>query len=461
MSGESLFFVTLAFGAIAIMIGVGLANRAEGRRIEAGPTPPAAKVRHESPPRGERPRKAPRDGTGKPVAALSAPPRPFRIVFGAPDTLDVTIERCPFEFVGRLVEIPAHVDLTARLSSLLQYAPRLDAARDGTAAQDLYLLTLSPTAAQGLGSGTYDLAPAAEAGFQFFVTDEDGVVACDTLPADASLRPRGLELAFWQILFLMVGQPHLASADKRLKRLAHEVAEIRPFLDGRRWSRFSDRVVALEQVLTALHPYARNRPRSADDVVALRGQLESVERETQADHEAIRAEIVALVRGALGAGLVGFLGPDNDVTTAANRADRCALPLRQRNLAFMVRGVAAQLLACLPGQQELAQRFVGRIVDEAVRESRLADSGNAFLRLIDKKIENEARARLNAADHERLQGRVQAARRSLSEQRGALIEALEDLDHALEAQLEAQQNALVLVAQLDRGGRVRRLYRPS
>jgi hypothetical protein len=56
---------------------------------------------------------------------------------------------------------------------------------------------------------------------------------------------------------------------------------------------------------------------------------------------------------------------------------------------------------------------------------------------------------------------VQAARRSLSEQRGALIEALEDLDHVLEAQLKAQQSALVLVAQLDRGGRVRQLYRPS
>ena len=461
MSGETLFFAALAGGAIAIIIGIALANRSEGRRIEAAPTRPAAKARHESPPRRERPRKAARDGTGEPVAALSAPPRPFKIVFGAPDARDVTIERCPSEFVGRLVEIPAHVDLTSRLSPLLQYAHTLDAAHDGTAVQDLYLLTLSPTAAQGLGSGTYDFAPAAEAGFQVFVTDQDGVVGWDTLTTDASLRPRGLELAFWQVLSLMVGQPHLVSADKRLKRLAHEVAEIRPFLDGRRWSRFSDRVVALEQVLAALHPYARNRPRSADDVVALRGQLASVERETLADLEAIRAEIVALVRGSLSEGRVDFLGPDNDVTAAAERADRCAVPLRQRNLAFMVRGVAAQLLACLPGHQELAHRCVGRIVDEAVREARLADSGNAFLRLIDKKIENEARAKLNAEDHDRLLGRVQAARRSLSEQRGALIEALEDLDHVLEAQLEAQQNALVLVAQLDRGGRVRQLYRPS
>jgi hypothetical protein len=460
MSGETLFFVTLVCGAIAIAVGVALASRSEGRRLEAAPARPVDKARHESAPRRETPRKA-RDESRRPAAALRAPPSPFRIVLGDPGARDVAIERCPAEFAGRLVEIPAHADLTSRLSPLLQYAPTLTATPEGTAGQDLYLMTLSPTAAQGLGSGTYDLARAAEAGFQVFVMDEDGVVGQSTLTTDASLQPGSLALAFWQIFSIMVGQPHLASADKRLKHLAREVAEIRPFLERERWSRLSDRVVALERVLAALHPFARNRPRSTDDVVAVRGQLESMERETQADLDAIRAEIVALVRGALGAGLIDFLGPDNDVTAAAEQVERFAVPLRQRNLAFLTRGVAAQLLACLPGCQELAQRWVGQIADDAVRESRLADAGNAFLQLIDKKIENEARAKLNVEDRERLKGRVHAARRSVSEQRGALLQALEDLHDVLEAQSEAQQRALVLVARLDRAGRVRQLYRPA
>jgi hypothetical protein len=461
MSGETLFLVALVCGAIAISVGVALANRSERRRLDAALVRPGAKALVEPAPRRERPRKVPRVEPRGPVAALRAPPRPFRIVFGDPGTRDVAMERCPPEFAGRLVEIPAHVDLTSRLSPLLQHAPTLAEAPASATGHDLYLMTLSPTAAQGLGAGTYDFAPAAEAGFQIFFMDEDGVVARDTLTTDASLQPRSIARAFWQVFSIIVGKPHLASADKCLKRLAHEVAEIRPFLEEGRWSRLADRVAALERVLATLHPFALNRPQSTDDVAAIRAQLEKVEREAQADLGAIRAEIVGVVRGALGTSLIDFLGPDNDVTAAAERVERFAVPLRQRNLEILARCVAAQLLACLPGHQGFAQRWVGQIADDAVRESRLTDAGNAFLQLIDKKIDAEARARLNVEDHERLTYRVHAASRSVSERRGALIEALEDLQNVLDAQLEDQQRALVLVAQLDRTGRVRKLYRPA
>jgi hypothetical protein len=415
--------------------------------------------RQKSAPHPERRPRPARGGPRRPMAALRSPPRPFKIGLGEPRALDVAIERCPPQFEGHLVEIPAHADLTARLSTLLHHAPTL--APIPAAGQDLYLLTFSPTVAQGLVAGTYDLGSVTEGGFRVFAVDEDGIVGQHTFAADAALQPAGLTAALWQILSIVVGQRHLASADKRLKRLAHEVAEIRPFLERARWSRLAGRVASLEQLLATLHPFARSRPRSRDEVAAIRSQLESMERETLEDLHAIRGEIVALVRDALGPARIEFLGPDRDLSAAAQRVEQFAVPLRHRNLAFLTRSVAAQLVACLPGCQGLGHRWVGQIADDAVRESRLSDAGNAFLKLIDKRIEHEARAKLNIEDHERLRARVDAALRSVSEQRGELLEALEDLHDVLEAQLQEQNRAMVLVARLDRTGRVRQLYLPA
>jgi hypothetical protein len=463
MSFDTLsIFVMLVCGAIAIAVGVALANRSERKRMEGAFARFAARPRPQSAPRAEPKAKGAQGRSRRPAAAaLRAPSRPFKIGLGEPGSLDVGIERCPPQFAGRLVEIPAHADLTSRLSPLLQHAPTLVPSPGVAAGQDLYVMTFSPAVAQGLVAGTYDLGSAAERGFHVFAVDEDGVVRHETLTADAALQPAGLTIAFWQVFSIVVGQRHLASADERLKRLADEAAEIRPFLESGRWSRLSGQVASLERILSALHPFARSRPRSRDDCAEVRGQLESVERGTREDLDAIRAEIVTVVRGALGAGLGDFLGSDRDVSAAAERIEQFSVPVRQRNLAFFTRGVAAQLLACLPGYQEPALRWVGQIADDAVRESRLDEAGNAFLRLIDKKIESEARAKLVVEDRERLTARLDAARQSLSEQRGALLEALEDLHDALEAQLQEQQRATVLVARLDRTGRVRHLFRPG
>jgi hypothetical protein len=453
--------VTLVCGAMAIALGVALANRSERKRMERALADSGGQPRQKAAPRPERRPRAARGGSRRQMAALRSPPRPFKIGLGEPRALDVAIERCPSQFAGRLVEIPAHADLTARLSTLLHHAPTLAPIPAGAAGQDLYVMTFSPAAAQGVIAGSYDLGPVAEGGFRVFAVDQDGIVGQDTLTADAALQPAGLTAVLWQILSIVVGQRHLASADKRLKRLAHEITEIRPFLETGRWGRLSDRVASLEQLLAALHPFARNRPRSRDDVAEIRGQLERMERETLEDLDAIRAEIMALVRDALGTARIEFLGPDRDLSAAAQRVERFAVPLRHRNLAFVTRGVAAQLLACLPGCQELAQRWVGQIADDAVCESRLTDAGNAFLKLIDKKLEHEARAKLNPEDHERLRTRMDVARRSLSEQRGEMLEALEDLHDVLEAQLQEQNRAMVLVARLDRSGRVRQLFIPA
>jgi len=221
MSFDTLsIFVMLVCGAIAIAVGVALANRSERKRMEGAFARFAARPRQQSAPRAEPKAKAAQGRSRRPAAALRAPPRPFKIGLGEPGSLDVGIERCPPQFAGRLVEIPAHADLTSRLSPLLQHAPTLVPSPGVAAGQDLYVMTFSPAVAQGLVAGTYDLGSAAERGFHVFDVDEDGIVRHETLTADAALQPAGLTIAFWQVFSIVVGQRHLASADERLKRLA-------------------------------------------------------------------------------------------------------------------------------------------------------------------------------------------------------------------------------------------------
>ena len=181
---------------------------------------------------------------------------------------------------------------------------------------------------------------------------------------------------------------------------------------------------------------------------------------TQGLVHALDAEICQLREGIPATPMKNLVRTNDDASIVDGVIRKCEVLLEERRLALLTRAVAAQMLACLPAQQEAARMRVAHVLRDHADDF-LSDLREALLKLINDKIKSRwifcANARL---DRERLTKRVEQFRKASSTGRQQLRRGLDELGATIESQIHAQSGrGLLLAAKLDESRRITKLYR--